>query len=162
MTVPNDPNREMGDLLAWEAEETPVVDETEETSEREFPHDPMPPERSEALPDYERMAQEDLAEVQRLAPRFSGLAHLSQLPNASRFATLRDMGLTVEEALWATVREDMRERRYDNRSHIRSGVPKGATGSPYSMTREEMAQAKELFGDLGEKEIHDLFRRCKA
>lgn len=51
--------------------------------------------------DYAALAARDLGEIKRLAPALAGLSHLAELPNALRYAALRDAGLSVEEALHA-------------------------------------------------------------
>ena len=72
------------------------------------------------------------------------------------------LGLTVEEAFWAACHASVaRHVTYDNRSHLRSSVPRGASGNPTMMTASEMAAAKELFGDLTESEIQILYNKCR-
>ena len=111
-------------------------------------------------PDYK--AAEDLAEIHRLVPALEGVKHLAELPNAVRYAALRDAGLSVEEALWAACHAVVAGRApYDNRSHLRSSVPRGAAGNPAAMTASEMQAAKDLFGDLSEAEIERLYLRCR-
>ena len=113
-------------------------------------------------PDYEALAAEDLAEIHRLVPALEGVTHLAELPNAVRYAALRDTGLSVEEALWAACHAVVAGRApYDNRSHLRSSVPRGAAGNPAAMTASEMQAAKDLFGDLSEAEIERLYLRCR-
>lgn len=113
-------------------------------------------------PDYEALAAEDLAEIHRLVPALEGVKHLAELPNAVRYAALRDAGLSVEEALWAACHAVVAGRApYDNRSHLRSSVPRGAAGNPAAMTASEMQAAKDLFGDLSEAEIERLYLRCR-
>lgn len=113
-------------------------------------------------PDYEALAAEDLMEIHRLVPALEGVTHLAELPNAVRYAALRDAGLSVEEALWAACHAVVAGRApYDNRSHLRSSVPRGAAGNPAAMTASEMQAAKDLFGDLSEAEIERLYLRCR-
>ncbi|MGM9608913.1 MAG: hypothetical protein ACI3XE_01665 [Eubacteriales bacterium] len=136
----------------------------------ETPHDETAPAGAEEpladdrnpAPDYEALAAEDLAEIHRLVPALEGVRHLAELPNAVRYAALRDAGLSVEEALWAACHTLVAGRApYDNRSHLRSSVPRGAAGNPAAMTASEMQAAKDLFGDLSEAEIQRLYLRCR-
>ncbi|MGN1206849.1 MAG: hypothetical protein ACI4SP_00965 [Eubacteriales bacterium] len=138
------------------AVETPR-DETDPAVSEE----PLADDRNPA-PDYEALAAEDLAEIHRLVPALEGITHLAELPNAVRYAALRDAGLSVEEALWAACHAVVAGRApYDNRSHLRSSVPRGAAGNPAAMTASEMQAAKDLFGDLSEAEIERLYLRCR-
>lgn len=112
--------------------------------------------------DYAALAARDLGEIKRLAPALTGLSHLAELPNALRYAALRDAGLSVEEALHAACHAYLAPRAADNRAHLRSAVPIGAAGTPSRMTAAEMREARELFGDLTEGEIERLYARCQT
>lgn len=112
--------------------------------------------------DYAALAASDLSEIKRLAPALAGLSHLAELPNALRYAALRDAGLSVEEALHAACHAYLAPRAVDNRAHLRSAVPIGAAGTPSRMTAAEMREARELFGDLTEGEIERLYARCQT
>lgn len=112
--------------------------------------------------DYAALAARDLGEIKRLAPALAGLSHLAELPNALRYAALRDAGLSVEEALHAACHAYLAPRSADNRAHLRSAVPIGAAGTPSRMTATEMREARELFGDLTEGEIERLYARCQT
>lgn len=112
--------------------------------------------------DYAALAARDLGEIKRLAPALAGLSHLAELPNALRYAALRDAGLSVEEALHAACHAYLAPRAADNRAHLRSAVPIGAAGTPSRMTAAEMREARELFGDLTEVEIERLYARCQT
>lgn len=112
--------------------------------------------------DYAALAARDLGEIKRLAPALAGLSHLAELPNALRYAALRDAGLSVEEALHAACHAYLAPRAADNRAHLRSAVPIGAAGTPSCMTAAEMREARELFGDLTEGEIERLYARCQT
>ncbi len=148
-------------------EETPTV--TEDTpsdapvSESTVSPEEEPPAEDASI-DYEALAAEDLAEIHRLVPSLSHITHLGELPGATRYAELRDRGLGVEEAFWAACHASVAPRPapYDNRSHLHSAVPRGASGNPAMMTAAEMHAAKELFDDLTESEIQKLYARCRA
>ena len=109
--------------------------------------------------DYARMAEEDLAEIKRLDPSYLSLTHLSQLPFARRFASLRDLGLSVKEALAAS---NPRFPRENGKSHLRPSVDKGAASARGTLSGEEMRHAKELFSDLNDAEIQKLYRRVRS
>ena len=106
--------------------------------------------------DYERLAAEDLAEIKRLDPAYAPATHLGELPFARRFAELRDLGLSVKEALAAAA---PRFEREDGRAHLRAVAPRGARVPEGNLDRDGMKQAKLLFGNLSEGEINALYRR---
>lgn len=109
--------------------------------------------------DYERLAAEDLAEIKRLDPTFAPAAHLSELPFARRYAELRDLGLSVTEALAAAY---PRFERTDSRRHLRAIAPRGSRAPADTLSHESMKEAKNLFVGLSESEINALYRRVRA
>jgi len=111
------------------------------------------------LPDYAAQAEADLAVIRRIAPEYAHLTDLARLPGAARFATLREAGLTVEEAFYAVCHP---RRTYDNRSHLAPAAPRGAAGDPRSMSAADLAHARELFDDLSDEEIRRLYARCRV
>lgn len=115
----------------------------------------------DGVTDYAALAADDLRRIKCMAPSLAGLTHLAELPNALRYAALRDAGLSVEEALYAACHAFVTPQAADNRAHLRSAVPIGATGTPSRMTAAEMREARELFGDLTEGEIERLYARCQ-
>lgn len=147
-----------GDTAGRAAPGAPGTEDTGETRGS----DTAAEENAAAAPtDYAALAAEDLREIKRMAPSLAGLTHLAELPNALRYAALRDAGLSVEEALYAACHAFVTPRAADNRAHLRSAVPIGAAGTPSRMTAAEMREARELFGDLTEGEIERLYARCQ-
>lgn len=118
---------------------------------------PAPQAAEEASPvDYERMAAEDLAEIKRLDPAYAPASHLGELPFATRFAELRDLGLSVREALAAAA---PRFARTDGRSHLRAVAPRGGKAAPEGLAPGDMKAARSLFYGLSDSEINALYRR---
>ena len=115
----------------------------------------------DGVTDYAALAADDLRRIKCMAPSLAGLTHLAELPNALRYAALRDAGLSVEEALYAACHAFVTPQAADNRAHLRSAVPVGAAGTPSRMTAAEMREARELFGDLTEGGIGRLYTRCQ-
>lgn len=134
----------------------------EEAVAEALPCEPMPAEppiteEEEAdTIDYAAQAEADLAEIKRLAPQYAPAAHLSELPFAHRFAELRDLGLSVSEALAAASPYPTPK---DSRAHLRSMTPRGMGSTEASLDRAQMKEAKLLFSGLSEGEINALFRR---
>lgn len=106
--------------------------------------------------DYARLAMEDLAEIKRLDPSYAPASHLGELPFARRFAELRDLGLSVKEALAAA---SPRFDAPDGRAHLRAFAPRGARVPEGALDRDRMKEAKLLFAGLSESEINALYRR---
>lgn len=122
------------------------------------PHEPTEQEerpKEEAI-DYARLAAQDLAEIKRLDPAYAPASHLGELPFARRFAELRDLGLSVKEALAAAA---PRFDTYDGRAHLRAVAPRGTRAPEGSLDRDRMKEAKMLFSGLSEAEINALYRR---
>ena len=128
---------------------------------------PLPDESTEAVEespspapvDYEALAKEDLAAIKMLSPELSAVNHLSELPFARRFAELRELGLSVKEALFAT-RTSLPTQ--SGKEHLRSSVPRAKGTCEGCLSPEEMRAAKDLFYGLSEKEIHALYARVSA
>ena len=121
------------------------------------PAAPVSEEPKEEPPiDYARMAAEDLAEIKRLDPSYAPASHLGELPFAQRFAELRDMGLSVREALAAAA---PRFDRTDGRSHLRAVAPRGGKAAPEGLAASDMKAARSLFYGLSDSEINALYRR---
>jgi HEAT repeat protein len=104
--------------------------------------------------DYEALALSDINELRGEFAELSALTSLTELDNPVRYGALRDLGLTPSEAYLAT----RKRRAEDNRSHLRPtrSVARGA--SPI-MTEAEMSAARELFSEISDAEIRQLYKR---
>ncbi len=107
--------------------------------------------------DYEALIRADIEEIRAIFPEAAALSDISELDNPLRYAALRDLGLSPKEAYLAT--RDTAAPRYDNRSHLKTAVPKGATGNDGSMSAEALESARLLFSDLSDKEIQRLYKK---
>lgn len=135
------------------ADETAVADGTEEAGETREPDGED--ER------YRRQAESDLLELQRIDPAAAGYRHLGEMPGALRFAELRGLGLTVEEAYFA-VRGAVVEKADPDRggrAHLHGSVPGRAASGGNGMTVGEIENARRLFPGLPDREIASLWRR---
>ena len=126
------------------------------------PEEPLPQVEEVPPLDYAKMAEEDLATIREKIPAMKHLASLTDLAQFERFAALREAGLSAEEAFWATSHSMVHAIPYDNRSHLRSASPRGASGAPHAMTADEMAAARDLFSDLSDAEIRTLYAKCRT
>ena len=108
--------------------------------------------------DYRQVVEDDLRELRSEFPELSSISDLADLPDVMRYAALRDLGLTATEAYLATAGK---VRRKDNRSHLVTAVSRSAGAPRGTMSREELSIARELFSDMSDSQIYDLYRRVK-
>lgn len=114
------------------------------------------PEENSSAVDYTEVARADMEELRSLFPHLREKTSITELDNPLRYAALRDLGLTPKEAYLATS-EPM--QKYDNRSHLRSAVPKSASTPTGILTRGELEAARELFSGLSDREIQKLYKK---
>ncbi|MBP3437222.1 MAG: hypothetical protein J6K61_04890 [Clostridia bacterium] len=138
--------------------EEPREQTLEDEPSVDSPLEQAPEEEEAPAVDYARLAEEDLKEIKSLDSSYAHLRHLGELPNARRFAALRDLGLSVKEALAASHPHFTKE---NGKAHLRPSLEKGAVSPLGVLSSEEMRHAKELFSDLNDGEIQALYRRVK-
>lgn len=116
-------------------------------------------EGAEAPPvDYADVAARDLEVLRRTFPACAEMDSLCRLENPLRYAQLRDLGLSPEEAYLATAHAHTHP---DNRSHLTSSVPRAAAGG-IGMTAAQLSAARELFEGLSDAELTRLYRRAMS
>lgn len=106
--------------------------------------------------DYEALVNEDMRILRESFRELSEEDGIGALRDPLRYGALRDLGLSPKEAYLAT---GGKRRAQNNRTHLNSSVPRHASSPIGDMPRAEYAIAKELFSDLGDKEIRNLYRR---
>ena len=155
-------NASITECAPEETKEAAVSEGLEETASQ-APEEPteedadLLEDEAEESVDYAALAAEDLAELKAQFPALKDLPSLAALQNPVRYAELRDMGLSPKEAYLAT--GGTARRRSDNRSHLLSAVPRSsalATGLP---SGAEMAEARRLFSNLTDSQIHRLYKK---
>ena len=121
----------------------------------------------EQLPDEETVSEKNadvqtdevsdiLAEdVEELKREFAELGDITELSNPTRYAALRDLGLTPREAYLAT----SPSKKQDNRSHLRGSPSVNVGRKKSTMTMREWNIARALFEDLDDGEIEKLYRK---
>lgn len=105
--------------------------------------------------DYEKMAAEDLDLLKREFPELCELEHIGEIDNPLRYATLRDLGLTPQEAYLAT----RKRKESDTRAHLFDTVGRSASAPVGAMSQRELAAARELFGNMSDADIQRLYRK---
>lgn len=115
--------------------------------------------------DYAELAKSDLEAIRRSFPGI-GVTDLRKIDNPGRYGTLREMGLSPEEAFRATNHERIRSHiaasaraKADGKAHIRGDMPaRQGSAEGFSLTSTQMREYRDLFPDKSEKEITELVR----
>ncbi len=127
--------------------------EAEKTASETISKDSPAPEYSKE--EIDELLFDDLAELTEEFPELSGTKNITDIRGATRYAALRDMGLSPREAYLAT----LPKAQTDTRAHLHIGVPARVRAPLSSMTVKELYQAREIFGDLDDREIERLYRK---
>lgn len=121
--------------------------------------------------EFERIAAQDLAELQAEFPETRAYKNLLQMPQdiRSEFARLRGLGLPAKQAYAAANVDGIRttvaasaKKSVDNKAHLQTSVPKNAKNTTIRMTRAELAQLRDCFPNKTDKEIIALYKQTKS
>lgn len=126
---------------------------TEPTQEEEGKSESIESAANEEV-DYAEIIKADTEALKARFPELSKISDVSELDNPLRYAALRDLGLTPEEAYLAT----RKRRMSDNRSHLYPS-PNVSKSESETMPESEMRSARELFSGLSDSEIRKLYRK---
>ena len=133
-----------------ESTDLPISEEPTEQAEA-----PVDSENSQDTTDYAAIAKSDTEYLREHFAELSDIKDISELENPLRYAALRDLGLTPEEAYLATTRK----RRTDNRSHLYASVPRHSAPPVSAMTERELIEARELFPNASDAQIRKLYKK---
>lgn len=144
------------------------TDEVDDAPESDAERESEKNEEEESPEDFEARANEDLAELCRLYPAL-GITSLRDLNNAKRFGELREKGLSVREAFYATNADMLMQRaeatgaaRANGKAHLGGVKGKASTGEGSAMTGADRALMREFFGDdAPSSEIEKYWRQAK-
>lgn len=151
------------DPQSTEIEAAGVEKDASATNEEEPTQDNAPDSEGEERVDYAALAREDLLALKKEFPSLADMSSLSELENPARYGALRELGLTAREAYLATTTPKAQiPHTYDNRSHLRSSVPRTHGASGEQMSANEMRAARALFSDLSDSEIVKLYKKVHA
>lgn len=117
----------------------------EDFTESEPMHEDVIEEEAVALIDFD-------GEISALESEFPGV-NISE--DSERYRELRALGLSPREAYFASASKSY---KFDTRSHLTSAMPKRATSPTGSMSVREMAEARELFPGLSDRQIENLYK----
>ena len=110
---------------------------------------------SESGIDYAELLKSDMNELTEELSASETLK-ITDLKNPIRYGALRDLGLTPKEAYLAS---GGRKERFDNRAHLSSSVPRKMAASFSEIPRAELDTARELFSDMNDSEIRNLYKK---
>ena len=112
-------------------------------------------EVAEESVDYEALIESDLNTLRAEFPELGDIKQITDLNNPLRYAALRDLGLTPEEAYLATAKR----RSQDTRAHLRSAHGRNASTPLGMMSQHELSVARELFPGLSDADIQRLYKK---
>lgn len=138
-----------------EAEAVTADISASENNDNDSPQIPETEQSAKSEPDYGELLDSDMRE---LSAEFQpdGKIKITDLKNPVRYGALRDLGLTPKEAYLAS---GGRRERADNRAHLSSSVPRAMTSAFSEIPRSELETARELFGDMSDSEIRNLYKK---
>lgn len=139
-----------------ESTSTSVCESDEENDVEDVTNSDAKTEEDDVTVDYGEIERQDLEELRSIFPHLKNKTSIMELNNPLRYAALRDLGLTPKEAYLAT---NEPQQTYDNRSHLRSSVPKSASAPQNILSRGELEAARELFSGLSDREIQKLYKK---
>ena len=105
--------------------------------------------------DYAALVETDMAE---LTEEFSSdrPIKITDLKDPLRYGALRDLGLSPKEAYLAS---GGKMEKQDNKAHLFSTVPTKISSRFSEMPRAELYAARELFSDMSDGEIRNLYKK---
>lgn len=118
----------------------------------------------------DRMVAKDMSELHSAFPETKDILKFEDIPNARRYAELRDMGLSVKEAYNAAnpdgrrtaIANSVKQQTINaSKSHLKSNVPVASRDTSVKITRAEMEMMRDLFPDKSNKELVALYKKTK-
>lgn len=118
--------------------------------------------------EFEKKTLADLRAVQEAYPETKVYKTVFELPNFQKFARFRDAGLTPEEAyiaangkaVMSSVATATKQASLNRtKDHIRSTVPKGAKDNSITISKKTLAEYRDLFPNMSDKEIVALYKQ---
>ncbi len=118
--------------------------------------------------EFEKKMKADLAAVHAAFPETRKYDSVTKFPNFKRFGELRDARLSPKEAYIAShpdaVRESVatatqKQSLNNTKKHLTPAVSKGSKDHSVTMSKRELAEYRELFPNMSDKEIASLYRQ---
>lgn len=117
-----------------------------------------------------KMIDSDMNALHSLFPETKSITKFEEIPNARRYAELRDLGLNPKEAYSAANPEARREAVAASvkqqainasKSHLKSNVPIGAKDNSVKISKSEMEMYREMFRGKTDQEIIALYKKTR-
>lgn len=117
--------------------------------------------------EFEKKMKADLEEIQREYPETRSLKSLTEIENLAKFGRFRDLGLSAKEAYAAANADGVRksvaaatkqQSLNGMKAHLKSAVPAGSKDDGIAISQRELAEWRDLFPDLSDKEIRQLYK----
>lgn len=105
--------------------------------------------------DYEALIASDVEVLRSEFPELRDIRDITDLNNPLRYAALRDLGLSAQEAYMATAKR----KSQDTRSHLKSAHGRSAALGTGMMSQHELAAARELFPNMSDSDLQRLYKR---
>ena len=104
---------------------------------------------------YAELIASDVETLKAEFPELRGITDITDLHNPLRYAALRDLGLTPEEAYLATAKR----RGQDTRAHLRSAHGRSAAVPSGMMSQHELSVARDLFPGMSDSDLQRLYKK---
>ena len=153
--------------LAAEADDTTPEEYLRKKNERERNEEAV---RTVQKMAFEKKMKEDLAEIHAAYPETRNLDSVTKFTNFREFGKFRDLGLSPKQAYIAShpdavmasvATSTKRQSLNETKNHLKPAVSKSSKDRSLTLTRREMAEYRELFPDLNDREIAALYRQAK-
>ena len=121
---------------------------------------------------FEKLAADDLAELKKSFPNLLSAGHITKCfdnkEDFLQFGKLRDAGVSPKNAYMAVNGDKVRTAQAqaaqqkvagDGKRHITSVAPKKASDNSVFMPKQTLAEWRDNFPELSDKEIRDLYRQ---
>ncbi len=120
--------------------------------------------------EFEKLMKEDLAQIHAAFPETRKYDSVTKLPNFQRFGQLRDAKLSPKEAYIASHPDEVmqgvanatkKSNLSDTKKHLSPAVSKSSHDRSTMITKAEIAQYREIFPNMSDKEIVSLYRQAQ-
>lgn len=153
--------------LAAEAAEIPVEEYRKQKAERMQREEAM---RLVQKQKFDEKIRADLAAVQQAYPETKQYKSVFEFPNFAKFSRYRDLGLPPDEAYIAAnpkgvmtsvagAAQQQARNLSSTKDHLRSNVPVGSKDKSITITKKQMAEYRDLFPGMSDKEIVALHKQ---